>query len=128
MSAMRIVLICVAGAVLSAVLKAQRPELSMGVVIATALAALFLSLDGLKQAVSTIADLAQGAGVSSESAQLIIRATGVTLLAEFGAQLCRDAGESALAGRIELGGRVVLLGMAAPLLAGLTSQLAGLLP
>jgi stage III sporulation protein AD len=128
MVAMRIVLICVAGAILSAVLKAQKPELSMGVAIATGLAALFLSLDGLKQAVTTISGMAQGAGISSESAQLLIRATGVTMLAEFGAQLCRDAGESALAGRIELGGRVILLSMAAPLLTSLTGQLTRLLP
>jgi stage III sporulation protein AD len=128
MTAIRIVLICVAGAIISAVLKAQKPELSLGVAIATGLCALFLSVDGLKQAVATISSLANSAGIQSESASLLIRATGVTLIAEFGAQLCKDAGESALAGRIEMGGRVVLLGMAAPLLTDLTGQLVRLLP
>ena len=100
----------------------------MGVVIATALCVLAMSLQGFGQAVEAITNLAQSAGIASESSQLLIRATGVTLIVELGSQLCRDAGEGALAGRIELGGRVTLIGMAIPLLFGLTGQLTGLLP
>ena len=43
-------------------------------------------------------------------------ATGVSLVAEFAAHLCEDAGEKALAGRVELAVRVTLFAMAAPLL------------
>lgn len=128
MEAIRIVLICVTGAILSLTIRKQKPEMAFGIAIAAGLVAVFMSLDGLNDAVTVISGLAQGAGIGSSSAQLLIRATGIALIAEFGMQLCKDAGESSLAGRIELGGRVVLLGMAAPLLVDLTGRLIQIIP
>jgi len=128
MDVLRVAALCVAGAVMSLTLKAQKPELAVGVALVTGLVAVMMVMPGLSGAVEVVATLSQGAGLKSDSAQLLIRATGVTLIVEFGAGLCKDAGESALASRIELGGRVALLAMAAPLLVGLTGELMRLLP
>ena len=54
-------------------------------------------------------------------AALILRATGVSLIAEFATHLCEDAGEKALASRVELAVRVTLFAMAAPLLTELVN-------
>lgn len=124
----RAVLLCVAGALVCGVLRVQRPEMKMAVVIAVGLAALAFSLSGIGESVETLRTLADSAGFKEESTLRLIRAVGVALLCEFGAQLCRDAEETALAGRVELVGRVALLGMTAPMLAGLTRQLMTLLP
>ena len=67
------------------------------------------------------------AGLDADGSTILIRATGIALIAQFGAQLCRDAEESALAGRVELAGRVTLLGMTAPLLTGLLQKIEGIL-
>lgn len=128
MVAVRIVAICVAAAALCAVLRSQHPEMAMALAVVAGLVALGLSMDALSRAANTLSTLAAQSGLSAESTQLLIRATGIALLAEFGAQLCRDAGESSLAGRIEMGGRMVLLGMATPLLSSLMDRLLTILP
>lgn len=128
MDAVRAMLICVAGALVCAMLRVQKPEFRLAVAIAAGLAALALTMDGIASGVSTLTALAQEAGLAGETTGLMMRATGITVLAEFGAQLCRDAGESALAGRVELAGRTFLLTMAAPLLTDLVSRIAGILP
>ena len=123
MAAMRAVFLCVAGALVCALMRQQKPEMRTAVAIAVGLGALFLSMEGLGSGVEMLKTLSGDAGLGEEKSLLLIRATGVALLSEFGAQLCRDAQESALAGRVELAGRAALLGMSAPLLTGLLQKI-----
>lgn len=119
MNALEIVLMCVAAALVTAVLRTQKPEIAFAVALAAGVAVFWMALPGLKTAAETITEFAARAGIGEDSQTLVLRAAGVALIAEFGAQLCQDAGESALAGRIELGVRVMLFVMAAPLLTDL---------
>ena len=127
MAAMRAALLCVAGALTCALMRQQKPEMRMAAAIAAGLGALYLSLDGLGAGVEMLRLLSGRAGLDSDDSTLLIRATGIALIAQFGSQLCRDAEESALAGRVELAGRVALLGMTAPLLTGLLEKIEGIL-
>ena len=122
----RAVMVCVAGALLASLL-GKSPALRMTVAIAAGLCAVGLCLPGLREGAITLDRLSAQAGLTEDHASAMIRATGVAVLAEFGAQLCRDAGESALAGRVEMAGRVALLGIALPILAELTERLGALL-
>ena len=127
MAAMRAALLCVAGALACALMRQQKPEMRTAAAIAAGLGALYLSLDGLGAGVEMLRLLSGRAGLDSDGSTLLIRATGIALIAQFGAQLCRDAEESALAGRVELAGRVALIGMTAPLLTGLMEKIEGIL-
>ncbi|MBE6574559.1 MAG: hypothetical protein E7652_09255 [Ruminococcaceae bacterium] len=53
--------------------------------------------------------------------KVMLKGLGVALLSEAGADLCRDAGESTLASRIELAGKVEILCIALPLIKSLVS-------
>jgi len=120
MAAIKAAVIGVAGALICSMLR-QRPEMRLGVVIATGLCVVVFCLDGLRESVSLIDSLGQG-----EDASAMIRASGIALVTEFAAQLCRDAEEGTLATRVEMAGRVAILGIAAPLLTALVAQMGGL--
>ena len=122
MNAIYAALICVAGALICAVLKEQRPELSLGVALATGVAAIAVCLPELAEAISALSTLADDAGVSEASVKIMLRACGISIIAEFASQICQDAGESALSGRIQLGARLALLAMAVPLITDILSQ------
>lgn len=107
------VLLC--AALLAAVLRTQRPELAMGLTLtAGAVVVVFLlrqllPLAGIVRRLSTMGGVADGAFTA------VLRTAGVCLLTQIVADTCRDAGESALAGKAELAGRVLLLLMMVPL-------------
>ena len=126
MAAVKAAGVGVAAALLCCVM--PRPEMRLAVAIAAGLCVIGLCLDGLRSGMDTLSALCGGAGLDGAWSGAMIRATGVAVLVEFGAQLCRDAGEGALAAKIELAGRVTLLGMAAPLMTSLAGQLGALLP
>jgi stage III sporulation protein AD len=59
---------------------------------------------------------------------LVVKVIGVAYLAELGASVCLDAGESAVAAKIELAGRVVILVIAAPVILDVAHVIIGLMP
>lgn len=119
MHAIYAALVCVAGALICAVVRPQRPEVSVGVVLATGCLAVMICLPELQYAVSGLLKLNELAGEGQEQIRLLLRACGISLIAEFASQVCADAGETALAGRVRIGLRFVLLAMALPLLTDL---------
>ena len=127
MTAVTITLICLAAALACALLRPVRPELAMGIALAGGIAALIALREELATAARLIWTLAGQTELPGEHTALLLRASGIALVCEFGADLCRDAGESALAGRIDLCARVVLLAMAAPLIQALVQLVLGLL-
>ena len=64
-------------------------------------------------------------GQDGDVAGLVLKGAGISIVSELGAQLCMDAGERALAGRITLASRLAMLTLCAPMLsriAGLVSE------
>jgi len=58
---------------------------------------------------------------------LVLKCIGIAYLAEFTAELCRDAAQGALALKVQLAGKLSVLLLALPLLAAGTATVAGLL-
>jgi len=114
MEALRIVVLCIAAAILCSSLRAQRPEIAAAVSLAVGVAALILTGNALSTAVNGARQIAAFFSVDGETTALLFKAAGITIISELGVQICSDAGEAALAGRIRLATRFVMVGMAMP--------------
>lgn len=123
MQVLRIAALCVAAALMTLTLRAERPEIARVVAICAGVAAVILSMDAIGDVVSQLAALTQTVALDGGSLGLMLRALGVSVIGEFASGMCRDAGESALAARVEFGSRVALLAMGAPLMVELVNQL-----
>ena len=124
MDAVRAALICAAAALVCSLI--PRPEMRLGVVIAAGLCVMAFCLQPLREGAAMLRTLGTQSG--ADMGGVMIRAVGVAIVAEFGAQLCRDAGEGALAGRVELAGRATMLALALPLLTDLVTRLSAMMP
>lgn len=102
-------------AFLAVVLRAQRPELAMGLSLAAGVLVTVLVLKELAPLASTLRRMTALGGFSEGAFSVVLRAAGVCLITQLTADTCRDAGESALASKAELAGRFVLLLMSLPL-------------
>lgn len=127
MNAIYASLICIAGALICAVLRQTRPELAMGAALAAGTAAIFICMGDIRQAAEALKSLSGAAGIGAGYSEIMLRACGIALIAEFASQICTDAGESALAGRIKLALRIALIAMALPLLTDVLSRSASLM-
>lgn len=122
---MRAALLCVAGAILCSVLRPQKPEMALTLAAATGIVAVGMCLPVMRETVEILRTMFRQTGV--EHLDAMIKATGIGVVSEFAAQLCRDAGESALAGRAEMAGRLALALLAAPMILQLVQDISELL-
>ena len=95
-------------------------RISAGVIIALEI------LQAMIPALQQITSLLGVAGISGEYSGILLRTLGVTFLTQFAADACKDAGEGALASKVELAGRVSILVLALPLFAKVASIAAAL--
>ena len=89
MEAVRIALLLVAAALACAAMRAQRPELAAGVALAAGAAALTMLLPGLREAAAALSLFSSASGLDGGAA-LILRATGISLIAEFAVHISED--------------------------------------
>lgn len=127
MNAVYAALICVMGAIISSVVRQNRPELAMGVAIAAGTAAIAVCLPEISAVISAVRALGADSGIGGGAISIMLRGAGIAIIAEFASQVCADAGETSLAGRIELGARLALLAMATPLLSDVLASVYSLL-
>jgi len=128
MDVMLIVGFGVASALLALTLRQSRPEMAALVSIAAGLV-LFAQLAGkLSGVVRVMQGLGELAAVPNGMLWLLLRVVGVSYLTEFGAQLCRDAGEGSIAAKVELGGRLLVLALCVPVMLALLQMMLELIP
>jgi stage III sporulation protein AD len=118
----------VAAAVLTLTLRSQRPEMGMLLALAAGLIIFAMVVQRLQGLVTVMGSMAQTAALPSSVLWLLIRVVGISYLGEFGAQMCRDAGENGIAAKVELGARILVLGMSVPVLLALMRLMMELIP
>ncbi len=124
----QIVGFCLIATFLTIIIKEQKPAFSF-LIILFAGAAVFLFLIGKIQTVITMLErLATNANLNMVYVETILKIIGVAYIAEFGAQITRDAGQGTMASKIELAGKVLILVMAIPILTVLIETIIDLLP
>ncbi|HBP65958.1 MAG TPA: stage III sporulation protein AD [Desulfosporosinus sp.] len=114
--------------VISVVLKQIRPEIALQLTILASASIFILVMSKIKVIVDLLQNLADQANIGSYYLLIVLKIVGVAYLAEFGAQICRDAGEGALASKIELAAKVAVIALAIPIIVAITESLVRLVP
>jgi len=114
--------------VIGVVLKQIRPEIAVQMSILAGVAILILVMGKVKVIVELLQSLANQANINSYYLLIILKIVGIAYLAEFGAQVCKDAGESALATKIELAAKVGVIVLAIPIITAILESLIRLVP
>ena len=127
MTAIRIVALCLAAAMICSALRSQRPEMATALSLAVGIGALLMTGDAFGEVSASIQRFSVLAELDGGSTAVLLKAAGITVISELGVQFCCDAGESALAGRIRLATRVAMLGMAMPLVLDIVDSVGAVL-
>lgn len=119
--------VCVTGALLALVLRQGSPVLALALTLAAAVVVLLSLGESLGQLTAFLAELGRRSGLAPALLAPLYKILGIALVVRAGGDLCRDAGESALAGVVEAAGSVCALLAALPLLEAVLDMLTALL-
>ena len=112
----RIVALCLTTALLALVVKRGSGELAMLLSLAAVVVVLLSLASAMEEVVEFLRTLSQQSGLPETLFLPLYKTVGIALVVKAGGELCRDAGESALAAVLEMGGSVCALLVALPLL------------
>ena len=108
--------LCLIGALLAMVVRRGSPELALLLTLGAA-AAVLVSLAGtVEELMRFLRELGERSGVPEQLFVPLYKTIGIALVVRVGGELCRDAGESALAAALETAGALCALLASLPLL------------
>ena len=128
MDILQIIGIALLGTIVTLILKQQTPEMAVQAALVTGVV-IFLSIAAsLGTAVDYIMDIANRFGVDTQYIATVVRIIGIAYICQFAAEVCRDAGENAIAVKVEFAGRVLILLYALPVIEALLRMVVSFLP
>ncbi len=128
MDIIKIVGIGLIALVIIILLKQYKPEFAIYISILTGVLILILIMDKLTGIINLIQTIVNQSYINTEFIALLIKITGIAFLAEFAVSICKDAGEAAIASKIEIGSKIIIISMAIPILSSLLELILKLLP
>lgn len=115
--------LCLVGALLAVVVRRGSPEQALLLTLAAAVVVLVSLAGAIEELMTFLSELGERSGVSRQLLVPLYKTLGIALVVKVGGDLCRDAGESALAAVVETAGSVCALLAALPLLRAVLSML-----
>ncbi len=109
----------IAATVLAVFIKNQKPEFAIQISLLTALIIFAAVLPYLSAIVKMFESLADSAGLETAYIGLILKVIGIAYVAQFASELCHDAGEGAIASKIELAAKIIIMTLSMPVVSGL---------
>ena len=128
MDIIKIVGIGLIALVIIILLKQYKPEFAIYISILTGVLILILIMDKLTGIINLIQTIVNQSYINTEFIALLLKITGIAFLAEFAVSICKDAGEAAIASKIEIGSKIIIISMAIPILSSLLELILKLLP
>jgi len=127
MDVFKITALGLVSAVLCVFLRNFRPEISILLSVCGAMVILFYILPFFKDTVNAIYGLAEAVGIDKMYLYPVFKVVGIAYITEIGGALCRDAGENAIAAKINLAGKIAIISLAMPVAYKIISLIDGII-
>ncbi len=110
------------------VLRQYKPEFAVYVSLIAGALILFLVIDKIAGIISLLTELSNKSNMNSQFLVILLKITGIAFLTEFAVSICKDSGESAIANKIDLGGKVIIIAISIPIISALLETIINVLP
>ena len=114
--------------IIAIILKQYKPEYAIYVSILAGGLILLFSMDKLAGIIQLLNNLANSSMLNSQFLAILIKITGIAFLTEYAVSVCKDAGETAIASKVDLGGKVIIIAISVPIISALLETVVKVLP
>lgn len=115
----RVAMIAVAGILMALQLKSLKPEYSAYLCLVISLLVFGFVAEKLQVIVDGLKAVQDCLPLNAGYIQTLLKIVGITYIAEFASDLCKDAGYQTIAGQIQIFGKLSVLAVSIPILTAL---------
>lgn len=128
MEIIKIIGIALIALIIIIMLKQYRPEYAVFISILTGILILVLVMDKLTGIINLIQSIEDKFAINTQFISILIKITGIAFLSEFAVSICKDSGEAAIASKIELGSKIIIVSMSIPIISSLLEIILKIIP
>ncbi|MEI5908117.1 stage III sporulation protein AD [Bacillus spongiae] len=128
MEILQIVGLAFIGTFLALIVKEEKPNFAFLLVVFVGCTIFLFLIDQIYMIISMIQRIAVNANINMIYLETILKIIGIAYIAEFASQITRDAGQGAIASKVELAGKILILAMAVPILTVIIETIINMIP
>ena len=126
MDVLKILGFAIISVILIVVLKEQKKEIALIMTIFACVILMLFAMTKMESVIGVIESLINKSGINKDFFLIILKVTGIAYLIEFGKNICIDAGQKAIATKLEMAGKVIILTISLPVISALVNVISGL--
>ena len=89
---------------------------------------LFLAIEKITGIINLLQTISNKTYINKTFLNILLKITGIAILTEFAVSICNDSGEKAIASKIEIGSKVIIITMSMPIITSLLELIVEILP
>lgn len=128
MDVIKIIGIGLIALIIIVILKQYKPEFAIYVSLGAGILIFAIIASKISGIIEVLRNIASKASINNEFLILLIKITGIAILTEFAVSICKDSGETAIASKVDLGGKVIIMSMSIPIMSSLLQTIIKILP
>lgn len=110
------------------ILKQYKPEFTIYASLIGGALILLLVVDKLSGIITLLTNLSDKLSYNNKFLIILLKITGITFLTEFATSICKDSGETAIANKVDLAGKILIVSMSIPIISSLLETILKILP
>ncbi len=114
--------------ILTIVLKEYKREYAIYPILIGGAIIILFSMDTISSIISFINEISNKSEYNNKFISLLLKITGISILTEYAVSICKDAGESSIANKIDFGGKIIVISLSIPVISTTLETLTKLLP
>lgn len=128
MDIIKIIGIGIISLIIIIIIKQYRPEFALYVSIIAGIIMFFIVAEKFSGIINLLTSISNKTNLNSEFLKILIKITGIAILSEFAISICKDSGEVAIANKIDLAGKIIIISISIPIISSLLETVLKILP
>lgn len=124
----KIIGIALIALIITIIIKQYRPEFAIYISLVAGVIILALVIGNLTNVINLLKDISTRSGINNKFLGILLKMTGIAILTEFTISICKDAGENAIASKVEIGSKVIIISLSVPIISNLLEVILKLMP
>ena len=109
--------------IILAIIRTYKPELTIYVSIIAGAIIFSMVMDKLSAIIDLLTNLSKKSGINAQYVAILLKISGIAILSEFAVSVCKDLGETAVATKIDLAGKIIIISISIPIISALLELL-----
>ena len=125
---LKIIAIAIISTVFIIILKQEKKEFAFLLSLVSSIVILIIMFEQIKLIIRVLETMIEGSNVNFIYFNKILKVMGIAYIGEFGAEITRDAGENALAKKIEFATKIIIMVIILPVLLTILDTIIAMIP